>query len=88
MSPVPGFCVAGPLSYTRSAVFVYEPLILGLPYTVGAVFVYEPLVFGLLYTVEADFVYGDREAPPLNSPKRGSPGHFAPDSSLLRTFGP
>ena len=67
---------------------MYEPLILGPPYTVGAVFVYEPLVFGLSYTVEADFVYGDREVPELNSQKRGSPGHFAPDSSLLRTFGP
>ena len=80
-------CLFGP-SYTRSAIFVYESLFFGPSYTRRAVFVYEPLVFGLPYTKWAGFVYGDREASPLNSQKRGSPGHFAPDSSLLRTFGP
>ena len=67
---------------------MYDPLVFGLSYTVEAVFVYESLYFGLPYTKSAVFVYGDREASPLNSQKRGSPGHFAPDSSLLRTFGP
>ena len=67
---------------------MYGPCLFGLSYTNWAVFVYEPCLFGLSYTKWAGFVYGDREASPLNSQKRGSPGHFAPDSSLLRTFGP
>ena len=87
-SRVPVGSAAGPFSYTKRAVFVYESLVFGLPYTVEAVFVYESLFFGPSYTKSAIFVYGDREASPLNSQKRGSPGHFAPDSSLLRTFGP
>ena len=76
------------LSYTVEAVFVYESLFFGPSYTVEADFVYESLYFGPSYTVGVVFVYGDREASPLNSQKRGSPGYFAPDSSLLRTFGP
>ena len=76
------------LPYTVEAVFVYEPLVFGLPYTVEVVFVYETSFFRPSYTKRAVFVYGDREASPLNSQKRGSPGHFAPDSSLLRSFGP
>ena len=82
-----GPCLFG-LSYTIMAVFVYEPLVFGLSYTKWAVFVYEPCLFGPSYTKCASFVYGDREVSPLNSQKRGSPGHFAPDSSLLRSFGP
>ena len=80
--------VAAPLSYTVEAGLVYGPCLFGPSYTKRAVFVYEPLVFGLSYTKRAVFVYGNREASPLNSQKRGSPGHFAPDSSLLRSFGP
>ena len=67
---------------------MYETSFFRPSYTKWAIFVYESCLFGLSYTKWASFVYGDREASPLNSQKRGSPGHFAPDSSLLRTFGP
>ena len=65
-SPVPWFPVAGPLSYTKSAIFVYEPGLIGLSYTVEAIFVYESMLFGLSYTKKAIFVHGNREAPPLS----------------------
>ena len=67
---------------------VYKPLFFDPSYTVEADLVYETSFFRPSYTKSAVFVYGDREASPLNSQKRGSPGHFAPDSSLLRSFGP
>lgn len=55
------FPVAGPLSYTKSAIFVYGPGLIGLSYTVEAIFVYESMLFGLSYTKKAIFVHGNRE---------------------------
>ena len=75
--PVPGpdRCVSGPRPFPLS-------------YTKRVVFVYEWGSEGGSYTKRVVFVYGNGEALEFSRQKRGSPGHFAPNSSFLRPFGP
>jgi len=69
-------------------VFVFEWGVEGGSYTKRVVFVYEMPKISPSYTKRPVFVYGNGEALEFSRQKRGSPGHFAPDSSFLRPFGP
>ena len=59
LAPIPNlfFHLKLRIPYTKSTVFVYEPLNSALPYTKSAVFVYEPFDLALSYTRSAVFVY-------------------------------
>ena len=79
MSPVRSLSVAGQGAFCPRSLPISSPF--PLSYTKRVVFVYEWGSEGGSYTKRVVFVYGNGEALEFSRQKRGSPGHFAPNSS-------